>query len=70
MTEGIILGISGPVVTVRSNAPVRMFEIAYVGDAHLLGEVIRIRRDQVDIQVYEDTNGVRSGEKCAFLPRA
>lgn len=66
MTEGIILGISGPVVTVRSNAPVRMFEIAYVGNAHLLGEVIRIRRDQVDIQVYEDTNGVRSGEGCAF----
>ncbi len=66
MTEGVIIGISGPVVTVSTDAPVRMFEIAYVGTSHLLGEVIRIRKKNVDIQVYEDTNGVRRGEGCSF----
>jgi vacuolar-type H+-ATPase catalytic subunit A/Vma1 len=32
------------------------------GEEKLVGEVIRLNADQVTIQVYEDTSGLRMGE--------
>lgn len=43
-----------------------MFEVAYIGHSKLLGEVIRIKGDRVDIQVYEDTSGLTKGEPVIF----
>lgn len=64
--KGIIVGVSGPVVTVKSEEPACMFEVARVGEEGLLGEVIRIERSCVKIQVYEDTNGLASGAPVFF----
>ena len=70
-SSGIITGISGPVIRAFIHAPVKMFEVAYVGKSKLLGEVIRIQEEYVDIQVYEDTGGVAKGEPVSFdLPPA
>lgn len=66
MSSGKITGISGPVVRGFTLSPVKMFEVAYVGDNKLLGEVIRIEGNSVDIQVYEDTSGVTNGEPIEF----
>ncbi|MEA4876940.1 MAG: V-type ATP synthase subunit A [Aminobacterium sp.] len=65
-SSGIITGISGPVIRAFIHAPVKMFEVAYVGKSKLLGEVIRIQEEYVDIQVYEDTGGVAKGEPVSF----
>ncbi|MGI6784408.1 MAG: V-type ATP synthase subunit A [Aminivibrio sp.] len=64
--KGVVTGVSGPVVTVVPEKAVAMFEVARVGKEGLLGEVIRIERDCVRIQVYEDTDGVESGSSVIF----
>jgi V/A-type H+-transporting ATPase subunit A len=63
---GNVIGISGPVVRAAVDFPVRLFEIVHAGKEALLGEVIRIRGGGVDIQVYEETSGMRVGEPVAF----
>ena len=63
---GVVTGISGPVVTVKPNQPVYMFEVTRVGPSGLLGEVIRISRGSVFVQVYEDTSGLAYGDPVAF----
>lgn len=60
--EGVIRGIAGPVITAESKVSTRLYEVVKVGNERLLGEVIRIRGPFVDVQVYEDTNGLRVGE--------
>lgn len=64
--EGTVIGVSGPVVTVRTEVPASMFEVARVGEEGLLGEVIRVDEFSVRIQVYEDTNGLASGAPVFF----
>ena len=64
--RGMVTGISGPVVSVRPERPVSMFEVARVGQSGLLGEVIRIGRSGVQVQVYEDTTGLCLGEHVLF----
>jgi len=58
---GEIFRVAGPVVTATGLSP-RMYDVQYVGDEQLLGEVIQIIGDKTVIQVYEDTSGVRPGE--------
>ncbi|MDK2845507.1 MAG: V/A-type H+/Na+-transporting ATPase subunit [Synergistales bacterium] len=63
---GIITGITGPVVKARTDASVSLYEVVHVGEKRLLGEVVRIDGPRVDLQVYEDTSGMRIGEPVAF----
>jgi V/A-type H+-transporting ATPase subunit A len=39
-----------------------MYDVVRVGEEQLMGEVIKIERDNTIIQVYEDTSGIRPGE--------
>ena len=64
--HGSILSVSGPVVRAHALGPVRMFEVARVGREELIGEVVRLQNDVVDIQVYEETMGLRTGEPVWF----
>jgi len=60
-SKGILKRISGPVVTaVDLNA--HMYDVVRVGNERLMGEVIKIKGDDVIIQVYEATDGIRPGE--------
>ncbi len=59
---GEVHRVSGPVVTATGIAP-KMYDVVYVGDEGLMGEVIEIHGGKSVIQVYEDTSGVRPGEK-------
>jgi V/A-type H+-transporting ATPase subunit A len=59
----VITRVSGPVVAAEGLAGAKMFDIVRVGDQGLIGEIIRLVGDTASIQVYEDTTGVRPGDK-------
>lgn len=40
-----------------------MYEVVRVGDQGLIGEIIKIEADRATVQVYEETAGIRPGEK-------
>jgi len=42
-SQGIITGVSGPVIQASVYGKVRMYEVPFVGNSRLLGEVIRIQ---------------------------
>ncbi|TNJ30393.1 Vacuolar ATP synthase catalytic subunit A [Giardia muris] len=58
MSNGIIQSIAGPVVTASNMTGCFMFEVCYVGNARLIGEIIQLKGDLAVIQVYEDTSGL------------
>lgn len=62
MSENIIYGINGPVVTVRGETDLSMMEMVYVGNNRLIGEVIGLDKSFTTIQVYEETTGMKPGE--------
>jgi len=59
--QGVLKRIAGPVVT-AVNLDAHMYDVVKVGKEELMGEVIKIQGDNVIIQVYEDTSGIRPGE--------
>ncbi|HDO19406.1 MAG TPA: ATP synthase subunit A [Thermoplasmatales archaeon] len=63
MKEGKIVKISGPVVEAKGMRGARMYDVVRVGDENLIGEIIRLNEDVATIQVYEETSGLKPGEK-------
>lgn len=63
MSENFIYGINGPVVTIKGKTDLQMLEMVYVGEAGLVGEVIGLDDNVTTIQVYEETTGLKPGEK-------
>src|SRR3989338_550433 len=60
-SKGRLYRIAGPVVVARE-LQARMYDLVRVGNERLMGEVIRIERENTIIQVYEDTTGITPGE--------
>ncbi|NDL66539.1 V-type ATP synthase subunit A [Anaerotalea alkaliphila] len=60
--KGKIVGVNGPVLTIGGSRAFEMMEMVYVGWQKLIGEVIAINRDNVIVQVYENTTGLKVGE--------
>jgi V/A-type H+/Na+-transporting ATPase subunit A len=60
---GKIIRISGPVIEADGMRGAKMYDVVRVGEENLIGEIIRLNKDVATIQVYEDTNGLRPGEK-------
>lgn len=63
---GEIIEINGPLITVHL-AGVCNGEQVRVGQLGLMGEVIRLHREQATIQVYESTESLRPGEPVTAL---
>ncbi len=61
--EGKIIRISGPVIEADGMRGAKMYDVVRVGDENLIGEIIRLNEDNAIIQVYEDTVGLKPGEK-------
>ena len=59
--DGKIERISGPVVEAYLT-DARLYDVVKVGDAKLLGEIIKIVGTTAVVQVYEDTSGLKPGE--------
>ena len=70
MTEntGKVVSINGNLVSVEFDGNVSMNEICFVkvGDTALKSEVIRIRGNVAQIQVYEMTDGIKCGDDVEF----
>ncbi len=62
---GVLKKISGPVVVASGMAGAKMYDVARVGELELMGEIIKIVGEDATIQVYEDTSGLRPGEKVS-----
>ncbi len=60
--EGKITRVAGPVVMAKGLSGSKMYEMVRVGEDKLIGEIVRLVEDRAEIQVYEDTGGLRPGE--------
>ena len=66
--QGKILGINGNMVIVEFDDYVVQNEVAFIlhKDEALKSEVIRVRGNKAELQIYEDTKGLKVGEKVEF----
>lgn len=64
-SHAITLGVNGPVVQAGNMGDFQAREMVMVGDKRLLGEVISLEGDRATIQVYEETEGLKTGEPIA-----
>ena len=66
--KGKVVSINGNLVSVRFENDVSMNEICYVNvdNTKLKSEVIRIRGNIAQIQVYEMTGGIKCGDTVDF----
>ena len=66
--KGTIIAINGNMISVSFNESVRQNEVGFacLGDQRLKSEVIRVRGNIADMQVFEDTQGLRAGDAVEF----
>lgn len=60
---GKIFGINGPVISLKGLTGFKISEMVYVGEENLVGEVISLNKGKTTVQVFEETSGLRPGEK-------
>ena len=67
-TLGKVISVNGNLVSVEFNGNVSMNEICYVkvDNTALKSEVIRIRGNVAQVQVYEMTGGIKNGDEVEF----
>jgi len=67
-TKGNVVAVNGNMVSVRFDGAVSMNEVGYVkvADQQLKSEVIRIRGDVAQLQVFEITKGITIGDHVDF----
>ena len=67
-TKGKVVGINGNMVSVEFDGNIAMNEVAYVlvEGKKLRGEVIRIRGNVAQMQIFEMTQGIKAGDTVEF----
>ena len=67
-STGKVIGVNGNMVSVEVDGPVSLNEVGYVhvGEKRLKSEVIRIRGDRAEMQVFEMTRGIGIGDEVEF----
>jgi V/A-type H+-transporting ATPase subunit A len=65
---GVITAINGNLISADFTEKVRQNEVAHVlfGDRRLKSEVIRIQGSKAQLQVFEETRGLKIGDRVAF----
>ncbi|GHV88526.1 V-type ATP synthase alpha chain [Spirochaetia bacterium] len=69
MLEGRVRRISGPIVRATGLGEAGLFDVVEVGEKRIIGEVIRLERDEAVIQVYEDDTGLQIGASASSTGR-
>jgi V/A-type H+-transporting ATPase subunit A len=69
MVDATIARISGPVAVAKDLEGAHMFDVVRIGEMGLMGEIIRLEGNTAQIQVYEDTTGLKPGEKVINTQR-
>ena len=67
-TQGTITGVNGNMITVRFEGAVALNEVGYakIEGVTLMCEIVRIRGRLADMQVFEDTSGLKVGDAVVF----
>lgn len=65
---GKVTGVNGNLITVEFEDAVALNEVGYaiVDGLTLMSEIVRIKGRRCDMQVYEDTSGIKCGDKVEF----
>jgi V/A-type H+-transporting ATPase subunit A len=63
LSKGTIYRVAGPFIIAKGMSGSRMYELVRVGEAGIIGEIIRLEGQNVAIQAYEETTGIKTGEK-------
>lgn len=68
MTTGKITGVNGNMITVRFDGAVAQNEVGYakLGDKRLMAEIVRVRGEKCDLQVFESTTDLAVGTDVEF----
>ena len=68
---GRVVGVKGNLLTVEYDQAVFQNEMAYVrlGDEKLKAEVVRVRGSYAELQVFEDTSGLKINDQVVFSNR-
>ena len=71
MTKGTVSGVIANMVTLRVDGPVKQGEICYIetGGDRLMSEVIKVIGQDVYVQVFESTRGLKVGAVAEFTGR-
>jgi len=62
VSAGKIIKVAGPLVVAEKMNDAKMYDVVYVSDKKIIGEIIELRGDKASIQVYEETAGLGIGE--------
>jgi len=67
-TKGKVVAVNGNMISVQFDGNVALNEVGYVtlGGKKLKSEVIRIRNGQAQLQVFEMTKGIQTGDLVEF----
>ena len=63
---GVIYGINGPVIYLKGNTGFKMSEMVYVGQEHLVGEVISLKKDATTVQRFTSWRNRNRHPRCYF----
>jgi V/A-type H+-transporting ATPase subunit A len=61
--SGRVSRVAGPIVEAEGMGSAQAYELVHVGEADLIGEVLKLTGDTATIQVYEGTQGLRPGDE-------
>ncbi len=61
MIKGQVKRISGPIVRASGLGEAGLYDLVEVGEKRIIGEIVRLERDEAIIQVYEDDTGMEIG---------
>jgi V/A-type H+-transporting ATPase subunit A len=66
--EARVIGVTGNIVRIESDAPIMKNAVAFVqvANAQLKGEVLRVHGDRAELQIFEETQGVRVGAQVTL----
>ena len=63
MNKGKITKVSGPLVEAKGLSDANIYDVVEVSKDELIGEIIEMRGDVANIQVYEETTGIGPGDE-------
>ncbi|GHU06916.1 V-type ATP synthase alpha chain [Spirochaetia bacterium] len=69
MLNGRVNRISGPIIRVAGLGQAGLFDVVEIGKNHIIGEIVRLERDEAVIQVYEDDTGLEIGAEASSTGR-
>ena len=69
MIQGRVKRISGPIIRAEGLGGAGLFDVVEVGEKRIVGEIVRLEKEEAVIQVYEDETGMRIGAPAVSTGR-